>query len=161
MTSINGKGLRNLVTHIYVDADACSVKNEVYRVAQRHGLSVTLVANSYMRTPQESWVELVLVKDNPDAADDLIVERVTPGDIVVTTDIPLVARCIAKGARVLGPKGRVFTEASIGDALANRDLSAHLREHGMTTNGPAPFTQQDRSRFLQRLEEAVQASLRG
>jgi uncharacterized protein YaiI (UPF0178 family) len=149
------------MSHIYVDGDACSVKNEIYRVALRHNLPVSIVANAYMRTPQEGRVELVLVKDDPDAADDWIVERVLPGDIVVTTDVPLAARCIARAARVLGPKGRVYTEASMGEALASRDLSAHLREHGMVTSGPAPMTQQDRSRFLQRLEEAVQASLRG
>jgi uncharacterized protein YaiI (UPF0178 family) len=113
-----------------------------------------------MRIPQEELFELVVVKDRFDAADDWIVEHLNEHDIAVSADIPLAARCIEKGARMLDPKGRVFTEECIGDALARRELSAFLREMGNITGGPAPFQKSDRSRFLQRLDDAVQASLR-
>lgn len=146
------------MVHIFVDADGCPVKEEVYRVAQRYGLPVTLVANAWMRTPQAEWLELVEVDGQFDAADDWIAEHVTSSAIVVTTDIPLASRCLDKGARVLTPKGRVFTEDSIGDALASREIQAHLRELGTHTAGPAPFAKRDRSRFLQRLDELVQAA---
>ena len=145
--------------HIYVDADACSVKEEVYRVARRYKLPVTLVANSPMRVPDDA--ELEVVGGDPDEADDWIVEQVHANDIVITADIPLAARCLEKGAHALGQKGRVFTEASMGEALASRELSAHLREHGMVTGGPAPFGPKDRSRFLQALDNVVNAALRG
>jgi len=148
------------LVHIVVDADGCPVKQEVYRVAKRYGLRVTLVANTWMRTPQEEWLELVIVDDKFDAADDWIAEQVDASAVVVTTDIPLAARCLEKGARVLSPKGRVFTEDSIGDALASREIQAHLRELGTHTGGPAPFAKEDRSRFLQRLDELVQAARR-
>jgi len=137
------------------------VKQEVYRVAKRHGLQVTLVANSSMTIPDVSWIELVVVSDWYDAADDWIVDHIEKNDIVVTTDIPLAARCLEKDARVLSPKGRVFTESAIGEALANREVQSYLRELGMMTGGPAPFRKQDRSRFLQRLDEIVNAVLRG
>jgi uncharacterized protein len=146
--------------NIFVDADACPVKEEIGRVAKRHGLRVTLVTNSRMRAPQESHIELVVVDGQFDSADDWIVEHVAKNDIVVSTDIPLAARCLEKGARVLAPTGRVFTEDSIGDALASRAISAHLRELGTITGGPAPFEKRDRSRFLQRLDEVIQAALR-
>ncbi len=148
------------MTRILVDADGCPVKEEVYRVAKRYGLNVTLVANSWMRVPEEDWVKLVVVGDELDAADDWIVEHVGENDIVITTDIPLASRCLKKDARVLGPKGRVFTEESIGDALANREILSLLREQGTMTGGPAPFGKRDRSRFLQRLDDIVQACLR-
>ena len=148
------------MTHIYVDADGCPVKDEIYRVAKRYDVPVTLVANSRMYTPDDANIEFVLVGDGFDEADDWIVEQVDANEIVVTTDIPLAARCLEKGARVLGPKGRVFTEDSIGDALANREVASQLREHGMMTGGPAPFGKKDRSRFLQRLDDTIQACRR-
>ena len=141
--------------HVYIDADACPVKEEVYRVAQRYGLNVTLVANSYMRVPSGPWIDLVVVGKGLDEADDLIVERAELGDIVITGDIPLAARCLDKGAHVLGHKGRPFTEDNIGDALASRHLLTMLREQGETTKGPPPFTKKDRSQFLQRLDQTV------
>jgi uncharacterized protein len=145
---------------LYVDADGCPVKNEVYRVTRRHRLKVYLVSNSRMRIPQEDLFELVIVNEQFNAADDWIVARVKDNDIVVTSDIPLAARCLEKGARVLDPKGRVFTEESIGDALANRELLAYLRDMGNITGGPAPFEKRDRSRFLQRLDDVIQAAVR-
>lgn len=145
---------------IYVDADACPVKNEVYRVAERYGLHVKVVANSPMAVPPAGWIELVLVGGGFDAADDWIVERVRENDVVVTDDIPLASRCVKKGARVLTPKGRVFTEASIGEAVATRDLLSDLRAQGLVGGGPAPFKPSDRSLFLQRLDQLVCASLK-
>ncbi len=145
---------------IYVDADGCPVKNEIYRVAQRYGLKVYVVANSRLRIPQEPLFELIVVNSGFDAADDWIVEHVKEHDIAVSADIPLVARCLEKGARTLDPKGRVFTKESIGNALANRDLMAYIRELGDITGGPAPFEKRDRSRFLQHLDEAIQASFK-
>jgi uncharacterized protein YaiI (UPF0178 family) len=143
------------VLHVFVDADACPVKEEIYRVARRCGLSVTLVANSWMRTPDDERISLQVVKDGFDAADDWIAGRAGPGDIVITADLPLASRCLAGGARVIGPTGNVFTEQNIGDAVATRDLMAELREAGMATGGPAPIGRRDRSRFLQRLDETV------
>jgi uncharacterized protein YaiI (UPF0178 family) len=146
---------------IYVDADGCPVKQEIYRVARRHGLKVILTANSGMQIPLDSRIELVVVDDGFDAADDWIVEHVVEHDIVITADIPLASRCIKKDARVLSPRGRVFTEDSIGEALANREIQSQLREAGFMTGGPAPFEKRDRSRLLQRLDEVIQAIRRG
>jgi len=143
--------------HIFVDADACSVKQEVYRVASRYHLDVTLVANSWMRVPNERWVALEVVEGEPDAADDWIVEHVHPHDIVVTADIPLASRCLKEGARVLGPTGKPFTEANIGQAVATRDLLSELRGIGEITGGPPPLGKRDRSRFLQQLDEVIQS----
>lgn len=143
--------------HIFVDADACPVKPEVYRVAARHQLAVTLVANAWMRVPEGQRVVLHVVSDGFDAADDWIVEQVRPHDIVVTADIPLASRCLKKGAGVLGPTGKPFREESIGQTVATRDLLAELRVTGEITGGPPPLTQRDRSRFLQGLEEMIQA----
>ncbi len=145
------------MTRILVDADACPVKDEIYRVAQRTKLPVVLVSNAWMQTPNRPWLELVVVDDAFDAADDWIVEQATDRDIVITVDIPLAARCLEKGARVLGHKGRLFTEESIGEALASRELQTHIRELGLPSGGPAPFQKQDRSRFLQRLDQVIQA----
>jgi uncharacterized protein len=145
---------------IFVDADACPVKDEIGRVARRHGLKVVLVANARMRIPQEGDIELTVVDGQFDSADDWIEEHVSQNDIVVSADIPLASRCLKKGARVLASNGRIFTEDSIGDAMASRAISAHLRELGAITGGPAAFGKRDRSRFLQRLEEIVQAALR-
>ncbi len=140
---------------LYIDADGCPVKQEVYRVAARHGLTVTIVANSRMHTPRDASIRLVLVAGQFDSVDDWIVEHVTENDIVVSGDIPLASRCMKKGAKVLDPRGRVFTEDSIVEALATRDLLAHLREIGAVTGGPAPIGKPDRSRFLQRLDEVI------
>lgn len=145
---------------ILVDGDACPVKDETYVVASRYGLPVAVVANSRMNVPQGLRVELILVDQGPDEADDWIVAHTRPGDVVVTADIPLAARCLERGARVLGTNGRVFDEDSIGGALAGRDLSASLREAGLTTGGPPPISQKDRSRFLSKLDELVQKGLR-
>ncbi len=142
---------------IFIDADACPVKNEVYRVANRYRLKVTLVANAWMRVPNDGAVSLKVVDDGFDAADDWIVENVQPDDIVVTADIPLASRCLKKGARVIGTTGTPFTEDSIGDVVATRDLMSELREAGEITGGPAPLKKSDRSRFLQKLDEIVQA----
>jgi uncharacterized protein len=142
---------------IYVDADACPVKPEVYRVAQRYEVGVILVAASWMRVPGDANIMLEVVAEGFDAADDWIAARVGPSDLVITADIPLAARCVAAGARVLGPTGRPFTEENVGEALATRNLLAELRGAGMETGGPAPFEPRDRSRFLQALDEAVQA----
>ncbi len=142
---------------IYVDADACPVKLEIYRVAERHRLAVRLVSNSWMRVPDDALVDLVLVGDDPDAADDWIAEAAAPGDIVITADIPLASRVLGKGARALSPRGRVFDADSIGEALATRDLLAHLREAGTLTGGPPPFSKRDRSQFLGSLDETIHA----
>jgi uncharacterized protein len=142
--------------HIFVDADACPVKPEVYRVASRCGLDVTLVANSLMRVPKEQWISLKVVEDGLDAADDWIVENVQPNDIVVTADIPLASRCLKKGASVIGSTGKPFTEDNIGQTVATRDLLAELRGAGELTGGPPPLTKRDRSRFLQQLDEVIQ-----
>ena len=143
--------------HIFVDADACPVKQEVFRVAGRYRLEVTLVANSRMRVPDEAWIGLEVVGDVPDAADDWIVEHVDPRDIVVTADIPLARRCLNEGARVVGPNGRSFTEDNIGEAVATRDLLSDLRSAGEMTGGPPPLGKRDRSRFLQQLDEVIQS----
>ncbi len=143
--------------HIFVDADACPVKQEVYRVASRYGLDVTLVANSWMRVPNERWIALEVVEGGLDAADDWIVEHLQPHDIVVTADIPLASRCLKEGARVIGPTGKPFTEDNIGQAVATRDLLSELRGAGEITGGPPPVTKRDRSRFLQQLDEAIQS----
>ncbi len=143
--------------HIFVDADACPVKKEVYRVASRYRLEVTLVTNSWMRVPNERWITLEVVADGFDAADDWIVEHVQPSDIVVTADIPLASRCLKSGARVIGPTGKPFTEENIGDAVAIRDLLSDLRGAGEITGGPPPLTKRDRSRFLQNLDNVIQS----
>jgi uncharacterized protein len=145
---------------IYIDADACPVKDEAVRVAERHGLSLYFVSNAWMRLPEGPLIKRVVVSDGPDAADNWIAERVGASDIVVTADVPLAARCIKRGAQVIGPTGKAFTPDGIGMALAMRNLSAHLRETGESKGYNASFTKADRSRFLQALEHAVQRSLR-
>jgi uncharacterized protein YaiI (UPF0178 family) len=145
---------------IYVDADACPVKQEVYRVAQRYGLGVTLVAGSWMRIPGGSDIVLEVVDQGFDAADDWIVSHVVPDDIVITADIPLAARCLAADAYVLGPTGRPFTESNIGDALATRNLLSEMRSAGIESGGPPPFDPRDRSCFLQALDRAIHARRR-
>jgi uncharacterized protein YaiI (UPF0178 family) len=143
--------------HIYVDADACPVKPEVYRVANRYGLDVTLVANSWMRVPTERWIALEVVGEGFDAADDWIVAHVQPHDIVVTADIVLASRCVKLGSSVIGPTGKPFTENNIGQAVATRELLSELRGAGEIMGGPAPLKKNDRSRFLQRLDETIQS----
>jgi uncharacterized protein len=146
---------------ILVDADACPVKDEVLRVAERHGLKVILVANFGLRPSRDPMIETVVVAKGPDAADDWIAEAAEAGDIVVTADIPLASRALAKGATALGPTGRAFTETSIGMALAMRELNQHLRETGESRGLNAGFTPKDRRAFLQALDEAVARAKRG
>ncbi len=138
---------------IFIDADACPVKEEIYRVARRTGCPVQVVSNSFMRTPPD--VTLKVVEAGPDVADDWIAERVQPGDIVVTNDIPLADRTLKAGGAALGPNGKAFTQGSIGAALAQRGIMEHLRSMGDVVGGPKPFTQADRSRFLSALDAAV------
>jgi uncharacterized protein YaiI (UPF0178 family) len=145
---------------IYVDADGCPVKDEVYRVARRHGWKVYVVSNSPMSVPLGERIERVVVGSRFDEADDWIAERIGPGDVAVTADIPLAARCLEKGATVISTKGHLFTEDSIGDSLATRELMSQLRQAGVITGGPAPMAKQDRSRFLAGLEEAIRAAVR-
>jgi len=144
------------MTELYVDADGCPVKDEVYRVARRYDLTVAVVANAAMRVPAIDRVRLVRVEGGLDAADDWIAEHAGAGDIVVTADIPLAARCLKQGARVIDHRGGEFTDESIGDALAGRALMSTLRDLGAVTGGPAPFDRRDRSRFLQRLDRTIQ-----
>lgn len=146
---------------IYVDADACPVKSEIMRVADRHGLPVHMVSNQWLRLDDNPRVNRVVVGDGLDAADDWIAENIGDGDIAITADIPLAARCLDAGASVIGPTGKPFTEQSIGMALAMRDLMAHLRDTGEVTGGGPAFSKQDRSRFLTALEETIQSIRRG
>lgn len=148
------------MTQILVDGDACPVKDEVYVVATRYGLPVRLVANAPLYVPSGFGVEMVVVDGAPDAADDWIAEQAARGDVVVTADIPLAARCLEAGARVLGTNGRPFSEDSIGGALATRELKSFLRESGIESGGPAPISSRDRSRFLSKLDELVQRAMR-
>jgi uncharacterized protein YaiI (UPF0178 family) len=144
-----------MVTTLYIDADACPVKDEVYRVADRYRLPVFVVSNSWIRTPRHERISQIVVDDGPDVADDWIAERAGVGDIVVTADIPLADRALKAGAQAIHPTGRVFTLASIGSALASRSIGEHLRSMGEITGGPKPFVAADRSRFLQALDAAV------
>jgi hypothetical protein len=150
------------LTDIYVDGDACPVRREIYRVAARLNVKVFVASNGSrpIRPPGMLNVSMVLVGDTADAADDWIAERVGAVDVCVTSDIPLASRCLKKGARVVSPIGKQWTEANIGNALAGREIAQHLRELGTTTRGPAPLTKRDRSRFLDALDTALQAALR-
>jgi uncharacterized protein YaiI (UPF0178 family) len=141
---------------IYVDADACPVKAEIYRVAERYGLKVYVVSNSYINVPRDPRIERVVVGDGFDAADDWIAERAGPGDIVVTADIPLADRSLKAGAAAIGSTGIAFTTSSIGMAMASRELMSNLRAMGEMTGGPKPMSPRDRSRFLSTLDETVQ-----
>jgi hypothetical protein len=145
---------------IYVDADACPVKEETVRVAARHGLKTYMVTDGGLRPTPDPMVELVIVAQGADAADDWIAEHIAENDICVTNDIPLAARCLERGALALKPNGEAFTENGIGMALANRELMQTLRETGEITGGPRPFSKADRSAFLDRLETTVQAARR-
>jgi uncharacterized protein YaiI (UPF0178 family) len=144
----------SLDPHIYVDADACPVKAETIKVAARHGLPVTFVANAWFAVPRAPRVRVQVVSGAFDAADDWIAEQATRDDIVITADIPLASRALKKGARVLGPSGKPFTEDNIGNALATRELMADLRAYGVG-GGPPPFGPKDRSRYLEALESVV------
>jgi uncharacterized protein YaiI (UPF0178 family) len=152
---VNATEFASMLT-IYVDADACPVKDEIYKVARRYGMRVAVVANAPLRVPADALIELV-VRPGFGTADDWIAEQAGPGDIVVTADIPLAARCLAKEARVINSKGHPFTDNDIGSALAMRALMDELRQGGIVTGGPAPMTAKDRSRFLSRLDETINA----
>jgi uncharacterized protein YaiI (UPF0178 family) len=140
---------------IYVDADACPVKDEIYRVAARHGLPVTVVANGFIRVPQDPLIARVAAGAGMDAADDWIAERCGPGDVVITADVPLASRCVKAGAAVIAPTGRPFSEESMGMTLAVRNLMHDLRSAGEVTRGPPPFSPRDRSAFLSALDETI------
>lgn len=140
---------------LYVDADACPVKTEVYRVGERHRLSIFVVSNAPIALPRDPNIARVVVPSGPDVADDWIAARVSRGDVVVTADIPLASRCVKAGADVIAPNGRAFTEASIGAALATRNLMDDLRSAGQVTSGPKPFSPRDRSAFLSALDLAI------
>jgi len=146
---------------IYVDADACPVKDEVYRVAARYGVPVSVVANGFIRVPQDPLIERIAAGTAPDAADDWIAGRAGAGDIVITADVPLASRCVKTGAQVIAPNGKPFTEDSIGMALAVRNLMHDLRSAGETTGGPRPFAPRDRSAFLEALDRAIRRLQRG
>ncbi|HVM82609.1 MAG TPA: YaiI/YqxD family protein [Candidatus Binatia bacterium] len=150
------------MTAIYIDADACPVRDEVYRVAERVGLSVFVVSNGSrpIRPSANPAIRMVIVAEGADAADDWIAERITAKDICVTADIPLASRCLKKDARALAPNGKLWTPDNIGNALAGREIGRYLRETGVNTGGPAPFSKADRSRFLNALDALVQAALR-
>lgn len=147
--------------HIYIDADACPVKDEVYKVAFRYSVPVSVVSNSFMRIPDDPMISRVIVSAGPDVADDYIAERANAASIVITADILLADRCVKADAAVIGPNGKPFTEASIGSAVATRNLMEGLRSTGEITGGPPPFSNADRSRFLSALDEALVRLKRG
>jgi uncharacterized protein YaiI (UPF0178 family) len=142
-----------------VDGDACPVKKEIVRVAERHGLSVLLVANAWIHLPHP-LVDIVVVSEGPDEADNWIAENIVAGDICVTADIPLASRCLDRDGHAIGPTGKPFTKANIGNALAMRELKSHLRETGEDKGYNPSFTKNDRSQFLQTLDQVVQTALR-
>ena len=152
-----GNQFGGAVTDIFVDADACPVREEIYRVATRLGLRVFVVSNGSrpIRPPGLPNVTMVVVGAGADLADDWIAERITAADVCVTADIPLAARCLAKSARAVAPNGKLWTTDNIGNALAGREVARHMREIGLTTGGPAPLTRADRSRFLSALDQAA------
>jgi uncharacterized protein YaiI (UPF0178 family) len=145
---------------IYIDADGCSVKDEIYKVATRYQLKVFIVANKYLQIPANSNFQMQIVSGGFDAADDWIAETISNGDILITSDLLLADRCLKRGAKVLGPKGRELTEENIGDVLGTRELMSHLRHMGATNTGPAPMTKTDRSQFLGKLDQIIQALIR-
>lgn len=148
------------MTEIFVDGDACPVKDEVYAVASRLGLAVIVVANQRINVPHDLGVEMIVVEAGPDAADDWIAEEIQASDVVITADIPLAARCLEVGALALGTHGREFTTDSIGGALATREIKAHVRETGVMTGGPPPLSPRDRSRFSNMLDQVVHRAMR-
>jgi uncharacterized protein YaiI (UPF0178 family) len=148
------------MTVLYIDADACPVKDEAVRVGERHNVQIKFVSNSWMRLPQGDLIERVVVPEGPDEADNWIAERAVAGDVVVTADVPLAARCVKSGALVIGPTGKPFREDAIGMRLAMRDLNTHLREIGEIRESGPGFTKADRSRFLNQLETTMRAAKR-
>jgi uncharacterized protein YaiI (UPF0178 family) len=150
----------NIGPAIFVDADACPVKDEIYKVAGRYGLHVHVVANAYINVPVSRFVNRVVVEAGPDVADDWIVEHVAGGDIAITNDIPLAERVLQAGAAAIRPDGRAFTADSIGSAIAQRAIMEQIRSTGAITGGPKPFDRRDRSNFLQALDQAVTKELR-
>jgi uncharacterized protein YaiI (UPF0178 family) len=149
------------MTVIYIDADACPVKDEVYKVAARYGLKTFVVSNAFIQIPRSPLIERMIVDAGPDIADDWIAERAAAGDVVITNDIPLAGRVLENGAAAIAPNGRPFTRDSIGSALAQRAIMEHIRSTGEITGGPRPFAAADRSKFLQALDEAIQKIRRG
>jgi uncharacterized protein YaiI (UPF0178 family) len=151
------------VTEIYVDADACPVREEIFKVATRLGVIVHVVSNGSrpIRPPGLANVRMVIVSEGADVADDWIAERIGPHDVCVTSDIPLASRCLAKGARALAPNAKRWTADNIGNALAGRQVSQYMRETGLRTGGPAPLTPADRSRFLSELDTALRHAMMG
>ena len=149
------------MTTIYIDADACPVKDEVYKVAARYGLKTFVVSNAFIQIPKSPLIERTIVDAGPDVADDWIAEHAADGDVVVTNDIPLAGRVLERGAAAIAPNGRPFTRDSIGSALAQRAIMEHIRSTGEITGGPKPFAAADRSKFLQALDEAIQKIRRG
>jgi uncharacterized protein YaiI (UPF0178 family) len=145
---------------VFIDADACPVKDEVYRVAQRYGLKTYVVSNAFMMIPRSTMIERVIVDAGPDVADDWIAAHVAPGDVAITNDIPLAERVLKAGGHAIAPNGRPFTENSIGAAIAQRALMEQIRSTGEITGGPKPFDRNDRSRFLQSLDEVIQKETR-
>ena len=140
---------------VYIDADACPVKDEVYKVAGRYGLRTVVVSNSFIQVPKSELIGRMIVDAGPDVADDWIVDAVVPGDVVVTNDIPLAGRVLEKGAYALGANGRAFTPDSIGAAMAQRSIMEHIRSTGQITGGPPPFSATQRSQFLQSLDQII------
>ncbi len=147
--------------NLYVDADACPVKDEAIKVAERHGIVVTFVSNGGLRPSRDPMIRHVVVAKSADAADDWIVEQLNPGDIVVTSDVPLAARTVEKGAQAIAPTGRLFTEETIGMAVAMRDLKQHLRETGEIKGYNPGFSARDRSAFLSALDSLIRRAMRG
>ncbi|WP_372425724.1 YaiI/YqxD family protein [Salinarimonas chemoclinalis] len=148
------------MTILYIDADACPVKDEAYAVAARFGVAVKVVSNAFLRVPPDAAIERVIVPGGLDVADDWIAERVAPGDVVVTADVPLADRCVKAGAVALAPTGKVFDAQSIGMARAVRDLMSDLREAGAVTGGPKPFSPRDRSAFRAALDRELRRATR-
>ena len=142
---------------IFVDADACPVKEEIFKVAARHGWKTHVVSNSWFWLPEAPFINRIVVRNCPDAADDWIAEHSGKGDLVITNDIPLASRCLKSGAKALRPSGKAFTEDNIGMGIAMRELSAHLRDVGEITGGPSAFNKRDRSRFLSAMDEIIQS----
>jgi uncharacterized protein len=153
--------LQMVKPRIYVDADACPVKDEIYRIAARHALAVSVVAGNFIRVPQDPLIERIAAGSGMDAADDWIAERAGKGDIVITSDIPLASRCVKAGAEVIAPNGKPFTEQSIGMTLAVRNLMTDLRSSGEVTGGPRSFAPRDRSAFLSALDQTIRRIQRG
>jgi len=148
------------MTILYVDADACPVKDEAIKVGERHRVEIKIVSNSWMRLPESDLVERVVVPEGPDVADDWIAERATTGDVVITADVPLASRCVNTGALVISPNGKPFREDAMGMRLAMRNLNTHLREVGEIRESGPGFTKADRSRFLNQLETLMRAAKR-